>query len=191
MSYLQAIPTDGKTDEQRYDEFMKYLLTDGVIEKALESEDYDGEYPGLIQEKIAADMTTVGLAYDPEDKKAAIERHRAMAIRNSIDAEVRGLCKSLDDTITYELSEEDLEAIKENELEDDEIEDKIFLRPFCLYQLDIKHLYKKELAALPEDPVVFAKMALEHEMDCTYEDSEDEDWNDEDDSEDDDEDSED
>ncbi|KAJ2398829.1 hypothetical protein GGI23_003010 [Coemansia sp. RSA 2559] len=180
MSYLQAIPSDGKTDEQRYDEFMKYLLKDGVVEKVLESDDYDGEYPGLIQEKIAADVTTVGLAYDPEDKKAAIERHRAMIIRNGIDAEIRGLCKSLDGTITYELSEDDLKAIKEHELEEDEIEDKVFLRPFCLYQLDIKHMYNRELTALPEDPVVFAKMALEHEMDCTYEDSEDEDWADDD-----------
>ncbi|KAJ1773163.1 hypothetical protein LPJ74_000902 [Coemansia sp. RSA 1843] len=176
MSYLQAIPNDGKTDEQRYNEFMQYMVKDGVIEKALEAEDYDGEYPGTIQEHIAADLTTIGMMYDPEDKKVVAERHRAITIRNGIDSEVRGLCKSLDDTITYELSEDDLKAIKELELKDDEIEDKVFVRPFCLYQLDIKHLYNKELTALPEDPVVFAKLALEHEMDCTYEDSEDEDW---------------
>ncbi|KAJ2842869.1 hypothetical protein GGI22_007406 [Coemansia erecta] len=41
-------------------------------------------------------------------------------------------------------------------------------------------MYNRDLTALPEDPVVFAKMALEHEMDCTYEDSEDEDWADDD-----------
>ncbi|KAJ2754341.1 hypothetical protein H4S06_003597, partial [Coemansia sp. BCRC 34490] len=52
MSYLQAIAKDGKTDEQRYDEFTEYMFKDGVIEKALEAEDYDGEYPGIIQEKI-------------------------------------------------------------------------------------------------------------------------------------------
>ncbi|KAJ2521199.1 hypothetical protein H4217_001535 [Coemansia sp. RSA 1939] len=176
MSYLQAIAKDGKTDEQRYDEFTEYMFKDGVIEKALEAEDYDGEYPGIIQEKIAADMTTVGMAYDPNDKTASVERHRAMTLRNGIDKEVRGLCKSLDGMISYELSEEDVKAIKELELKEDEIEDKIFVRPFCLYQIDVKHMYKKDLQALPEDPVVFAKLALEHEMDCTYEDSDDEDW---------------
>ncbi|KAJ1986240.1 hypothetical protein GGI25_006376 [Coemansia spiralis] len=186
MSYLQVIPSDGKTDEQRYDEFLEYMFKEGVIEKALEA-DYDGEYAGVIQEKIAADMSPMGLVYDPEDKGLLVERHRAMTIRVGIDDEVRSLCKSLDNQIKYELSEEDLKAIKELELADDEVEDEIFLRPFCLYQVDLKHVYKKDLSALPENPAEFAKLALEHEMDCNYEDSDDDgDWEDDEEEDDDD-----
>ncbi|KAJ1890872.1 hypothetical protein LPJ66_007239 [Kickxella alabastrina] len=182
MSYLQAIPADGKTDEQRYDEFISYMFEEGVIEKALEN-DYDGEYQGLIQEKIAADLSPIGMVYDPEDKELSAARHRAMLVRAGIDGEVRELCKSLDDNIKYDLSEEDLATIKELELTEEEIEDNIIVRPFCLYEVDISHMYKKEFKDLPENAVDFAKITLEHEMDCAYEDSEDEgddDWEDED-----------
>ncbi|KAJ2488658.1 hypothetical protein IWW37_004637 [Coemansia sp. RSA 2050] len=189
MSYLQVIPADGKTDEQRYDEFIAYLFEEGNVEKALE-DNYDGEYNVLIQEKIAADLSPVGTVFDAEHKDITVARHRAMLIRAGIDAEARKVCKDLDEKIKYDLSEEDLKSIRELELEDDEVEDEIFVRPFALYQVDIKHLYGRELDALPESATDFAKMALEHEMDCAYEDSEDDgDWENED--EDDDEDNED
>ncbi|KAJ2006435.1 hypothetical protein H4R26_001389 [Coemansia thaxteri] len=188
MSYLQVIPADGKTDEQRYDEFVEYLFKDGVVEQALDT-DYDGEYKGLIQEKIAADLSPVGGVFDSDHKDITVARHRAMLIRAGVDPEARSLCKSLDGQIKFDLSEEDLKAIAELELKDDEIEDEIFVRPFALYAVDTKHLYGRELEALPESAVEFAKMALEHEMDCAYEDSEDDgDWENEDDDEDDDED---
>ncbi|KAJ2471321.1 hypothetical protein GGI02_002339 [Coemansia sp. RSA 2322] len=188
MSYLQVIPADGKTDEQRYDEFVEYLFKDGVVEQALDT-DYDGEYKGLIQEKIAADLSPVGGVFDSDHKDITVARHRAMLIRAGVDPEARSLCKSLDGQIKFDLSEEDLKAIAELELKDDEIEDEIFVRPFALYAVDTKHLYGRELEALPESAVEFAKMALEHEMDCAYEDSEDDgDWENEDDDEDDEED---
>ncbi|KAJ2745028.1 hypothetical protein GGI20_002476 [Coemansia sp. BCRC 34301] len=188
MSYLQVIPADGKTDEQRYDEFVAYLFEEGNVEKALE-EDYDGEYKGLIQEKIAADLSPVGTVFDSDHKDITVARHRAMLIRAGIDAEARKLCKDLDEKIKFDLSEDDLKSIRELELKDDEIEDEIFVRPFALYQVDMKHLYGRDLEALPESAVDFAKMALEHEMDCAYEDSEDDgDWNDDDENEDDDDD---
>ncbi|KAJ2006731.1 hypothetical protein GGI04_001781 [Coemansia thaxteri] len=186
MSYLQVIPADGKTDEQRYDEFVEYLFKDGVVEQALDT-DYDGEYKGLIQEKIAADLSPVGGVFDSDHKDITVARHRAMLIRAGVDPEARSLCKSLDGQIKFDLSEEDLKAIAELELKDDEIEDEIFVRPFSLYAVDTKHLYGRELEALPESAVEFAKMALEHEMDCAYEDSEDDgDWENEDDDEEDD-----
>ncbi|KAJ1650102.1 hypothetical protein GGF38_005921 [Coemansia sp. RSA 25] len=179
MSYLQVIPADGKTDEQRYDEFVTYLFEEGNVEKALE-EDYDGEYKGLIQEKIAADLSPVGTVFDSDHKDITVARHRAMLIRAGIDAEARKMCKDLDEKIKFDLSEDDLKSIRELELKDDEIEDEIFVRPFALYQVDMKHLYGRDLEALPESATDFAKMALEHEMDCAYEDSEDDgDWDDE------------
>ncbi|KAJ1820712.1 hypothetical protein LPJ60_003049 [Coemansia sp. RSA 2675] len=185
MSYLQVIPADGKTDEQRYDEFITYLFEEGNVEKALE-DDYDGEYNVLIQEKIAADLSPVGTVFDAEHRDITVARHRAMLIRAGIDAEARKVCKDLDEKIKYDLSEEDLKSIRELELQDDEVEDEIFVRPFALYQVDIKHLYGRELEALPESATDFAKMALEHEMDCAYEDSEDDgDWENEDEYEDD------
>ncbi|KAJ2341918.1 hypothetical protein GGH91_003695 [Coemansia sp. RSA 2671] len=191
MSYLQVIPADGKTDEQRYDEFITYLFEEGNVEKALE-DDYDGEYNVLIQEKIAADLSPVGTVFDAEHRDITVARHRAMLIRAGIDAEARKVCKDLDEKIKYDLSEEDLKSIRELELQDDEVEDEIFVRPFALYQVDIKHLYGRELEALPESATDFAKMALEHEMDCAYEDSEDDgDWENEDEDEDDDEEDED
>ncbi|KAJ2719981.1 hypothetical protein GGI07_004891 [Coemansia sp. Benny D115] len=174
MSYLQAIPTDGKTDEQRYEEFITYMFQDGVIEKALE-DDYDGEYNGLIQEKIAADLSPLGMVFDPDNKELSVARHRAMMIRNAINGEVHELCKNLDNNIKYDLSEEDLAKIKELELTSDEVEDEIIVRPFCLYEVDINKMYKKNLSDLPESAVEFAKLALNHEMDCAYEESEDED----------------
>ncbi|KAJ2451907.1 hypothetical protein GGF42_004148, partial [Coemansia sp. RSA 2424] len=140
MSYLQVIPADGKTDEQRYDEFVTYLFEEGNVEKALE-EDYDGEYKGLIQEKIAADLSPVGTVFDSDHKDITVARHRAMLIRAGIDAEARKLCKDLDEKIKFDLSEDDLKSIRELELKDDEIEDEIFVRPFALYQVDMKHLY--------------------------------------------------
>ncbi|KAJ2900880.1 hypothetical protein IWW38_000255 [Coemansia aciculifera] len=179
MSYLQVIPADGKTDEQRYDEFVTYLFEEGNVEKALE-EDYDGEYKGLIQEKIAADLSPVGTVFDADHKDITVARHRAMLIRAGLDAEARKLCKDLDEKIKFDLSEEDLKSIRELELKEDEIEDEIFVRPFALYQVDMKHLYGRDLDALPESAIDFAKMALEHEMDCAYEDSEDDgEWDDE------------
>ncbi|KAJ2403725.1 hypothetical protein GGI10_005667, partial [Coemansia sp. RSA 2530] len=140
MSYLQVIPADGKTDEQRYDEFITYLFEEGNVEKALE-DDYDGEYNVLIQEKIAADLSPVGTVFDAEHRDITVARHRAMLIRAGIDAEARKVCKDLDEKIKYDLSEEDLKSIRELELQDDEVEDEIFVRPFALYQVDIKHLY--------------------------------------------------
>ncbi|KAJ1886541.1 hypothetical protein GGI09_005511 [Coemansia sp. S100] len=181
MSYLQVIPADGKTDEQRYDEFITYLFEEGNVEKALE-DNYDGEYNVLIQEKIAADLSPVGTVFDAEHKDITVARHRAMLIRAGIDAEARKVCKDLDEKIKFDLSEEDLKSIRELEIKDDEVEDEIFVRPFALYQVDIKHLYGRELEALPESASDFAKMALEHEMDCAYEDSDDDgEWENEDD----------
>ncbi|KAJ1648368.1 hypothetical protein LPJ64_000317 [Coemansia asiatica] len=175
MSYLQVIPADGKTDERRYEEFMAYMQEEGVIESALE-EDYEGKYKGIIQEKIAADLSVIGLVFDDqENKELSVSRYRAMAIRNAINEEMRTLCEQLDNSIKYDLSEEDKAKIKELELKDDEIEDDIYVRPFCLYEVDIANMYKKDVGSLPEDPKTFAKLALEHEMDCVYEHSEDED----------------
>ncbi|KAJ2785922.1 hypothetical protein GGI15_001762 [Coemansia interrupta] len=188
MSYLQVIPADGKTDEQRFDEFNTYLLSEGVIEKVFE-EEYDGDYDGIIQERIAADMTEIGETFDYESNRdLAVQRHRSIIIRNGIDSEIRDLCKELDNKIKYDLSEKDLATIKELELTADEIEDEIVVRPFCMYELDINKLYNKDLHDLPESAVDFAKLALEHEMDCAYENSEDEDedWEDEDEDDDDD-----
>ncbi|KAJ1730083.1 hypothetical protein LPJ61_003212 [Coemansia biformis] len=178
MSFRTVIPADGKTDEQRYDEFMEYMSKDGVIESALEP-DYDGEYAGIIQEQIAADLSPIGLVLG-ENKELLAARHRAMLIRRGIDAEVRALCKELDGQVKYDLSEQDMASIKELDLAEDEVEDNIHVRPFCLYEVDIKNIYKKDLSALPESAVDFAKMALEHEMDCQYEDTDDEEWEDED-----------
>ncbi|KAJ2706470.1 hypothetical protein FB645_001615 [Coemansia sp. IMI 203386] len=187
MSYLQVIPADGQTDEQRYDEFMAYMQEEGVIERALE-EDYDGKYKGVIQEKIAADLSVIGLVFDDQESKdLTVSRHRAMLIRNAINDEVRTMCTQLDNSIKYDLSDEDKAKIKELELKDDEIEDDIFVRPFCLYEVDVAKMYKKDIGSLPEDPKVFAKLALEHEMDCVYEhsddddDEDDEDWEDDED----------
>ncbi|KAJ2341768.1 hypothetical protein GGF43_006094, partial [Coemansia sp. RSA 2618] len=192
MSYLSVIPEDGKTDEQRYDAFIECLKQEGVIEKVLEGE-YDGEYDGLIQEQIAADTSPLGMSYDFENKDLSVARHRAMLIRRGVDAQIRPLCKELDGKVKYDLTEKDLAAIKELDLPEDEIEDEIVVRPFCLYEFDIKHVYDKDLAGLPEKAAEFAKLALEHEMDCQYEDSdeEDADWEDEDDDEDSDEEDED
>ncbi|KAJ2651873.1 hypothetical protein IWW40_001421 [Coemansia sp. RSA 1250] len=182
MSYRTAIPEDGKTDVDRYDEFIECLKQDGVIEKVLEG-DYEGEYDGVIQEQIAADLSPLGMTYDYENKELSAERFRAMLIRKAVDAQIRPLCKELDSKIKYDLSEQDLAAIKELELDDDEVEDEIIVRPFCLYEFDIKNVYNKELSDLPEKPADFAQLALEHEMDCQYEDSdeEDEDWEDDED----------
>ncbi|KAJ1827198.1 hypothetical protein LPJ56_001787, partial [Coemansia sp. RSA 2599] len=187
-----AIPADGKTDEQRYTEFMEYMQEEGVIEKALE-DDYEGQYKGIIQEKIAADLSVIGLVFDDqENKEISIARYRAMEIRNAINKEVRAICEQLDNSIKYDLSDEDKAKIKELELQDDEIEDDIYVRPFCLYEVDIANMYKKDIGSLPEDPKVFAKLALEHEMDCVYEHSDDEDddedWEDDEDEDDEDED---
>ncbi|KAJ2703599.1 hypothetical protein H4R19_005304, partial [Coemansia spiralis] len=188
MSYRTVIPADGQSDEQRYDAFMQHLATDGVIESALEP-DYDGEYSGVIQEHIAADLSPIGLALG-EDKALLVARHRAMLIRHGIDAEVRALCKELDNQIKYDLSEQDQAAIKELDLAEDEVEDNVHLRPFCLYEVDIKNLYKRDLSSLPEAATDFAKMALGHEIDCQYEDSDDEDdeWEDDEDEDEDDDD---
>ncbi|KAJ1847132.1 hypothetical protein LPJ70_001698 [Coemansia sp. RSA 2708] len=181
MSYLSVIPDDGKTDLQRYDEFLAVLKQDGVIEKVVE-DTYDGEFNGVIQEQIAADLSPLGMTYDYDNKELSALRHRAMLIRHGIDGQFRSLCKELDGKVKYDLTEEDLAAIKELELEDDEVEDDIIVRPFCLYEFDIKHVYDKDLTDLPEKPTDFAKLALEHEMDVQYEDSDDEeeDWEDED-----------
>lgn len=181
MSYLEAIPNDGKTDQQRYDEFMSYLLSKGVLSKVLDSgsENYDGQYPGVIQEKVSADLSLMGSIFDKggDNKDLVVARHRSMLIRAFLDKEIRKLCKGLDSKIKYDLPEEDLCAIKELNLTNNEIEDDIYVRPFALYEVDIKHLYELDLKDLPESPVQFAKLALEHEMDCVYVDSDDdEDW---------------
>ncbi|KAI8324784.1 hypothetical protein GQ54DRAFT_47533 [Martensiomyces pterosporus] len=181
MSYKQSTNASGKTDEQLYEEFIEYMFKDGVIEAALEPT-YDGEYRGVLQEKIAADLSPVGMVFDPDHKELSVARHRAMVIRASIDPEIRQVCKDLDEKIKYDLSEEEKALIAEQGIEDEDIEDDIFIRPFCLYSVDLKNLYEKDLSALPENPMEFAKLALEHEMDCNYEDSEDEDdedWEDE------------
>ncbi|KAJ1953474.1 hypothetical protein GGI12_006004, partial [Dipsacomyces acuminosporus] len=135
-------------------------------------------------EKIAADLSPVGMVFDPDHKDLAVARHRAMLIRANIDPELRELCKSLDQTIKYDLSEEDKAMIAEQGIQDEDIEDDIYIRPFSLYSVDLKHLYEKDLSALPDSPIDFAKLALEHEMDCSYEDSDDEnddEWEDEED----------
>ncbi|KAJ2725105.1 hypothetical protein H4S00_002123 [Coemansia sp. D1744] len=182
MSYLNVIADDGKTDEQRYDAFIECLKQEGVIEKVLE-DTYDGEFNGLIQEQIAADMSPLGMAYDYENKELAIARHRAMLIRHGVDAQIRPLCKELDGKVKYELTEQDLAAIKELDLAEGEVEDEIIVRPFCLYEFDIKHVYDKDMSDLPEQAADFAKLALNHEMDVQYEDSDEEDgdWEDEED----------
>ncbi|KAJ2793999.1 hypothetical protein H4R21_005675, partial [Coemansia helicoidea] len=123
MSYRTVIPADGQSDEQRYDDFMAHLAKDGVIESALEP-DYDGEYAGIIQEHIAADLSPIGLSLG-DDKALLAARHRAMVIRHAIDAEVRALCKELDGQIKFDLSEQDQAAIKEMEVPEDQVEDDI------------------------------------------------------------------
>ncbi|KAJ2807731.1 hypothetical protein H4R20_001164 [Coemansia guatemalensis] len=174
MAYQTVIESDGKTDLQRYDEFMSYMLKDGVLESALD-EDYEGDYNGVIQERIAADFSPLSLTFGDENKDLLVARHRAMLIRHGIDPDLRAMCRGLDSKIKYDLSEQDIESIKALELEEDEIEDEIYLRPFCLYEVDIKNAYKKDLSALPENAAEFAKLALDHEMDCQYEDSDDDD----------------
>ncbi|KAJ2161277.1 hypothetical protein GGF46_001619 [Coemansia sp. RSA 552] len=180
MSYLTAAPVgDGKTDEQRYEEFLKFMLNKDVIEQALEDPDFGGEYSGVVQEKIAADVSTLGFIFDTEDHQLAAARHRAMVIRRSIDKEIRTLCQELDGQIKYDLPEEDIKWLKEQEVPESEVDDEISVRPFCLYEVDIKHAYRKDLSDLPEVPEDFAKLALEHELDCDYENSDDdEDWED-------------
>ncbi|PIA14506.1 hypothetical protein COEREDRAFT_82767 [Coemansia reversa NRRL 1564] len=178
MSYQTVIESDGKTDLQRYDEFMSYMLKDGVLERALD-EDYEGDYNGIIQERIAADFSPLSITFGDENKDLLVERHRAMLIRHGVDSDLRVVCRGLDSQIKYDLSEQDIESIKALELTEDEIEDEVYLRPFCLYEVDIKNAYKKDLSALPENAAEFAKLALDHEMDCQYEDSDDdddEDW---------------
>ncbi|KAJ2616083.1 hypothetical protein H4S08_000958 [Coemansia sp. RSA 1365] len=178
MSYQTVIESDGKTDLQRYDEFMSYMLKDGVLENALD-EDYEGDYNGIIQERIAADFSPLSITFGDENKDLLVARHRAMLIRNGVDSDLRVMCRGLDSQIKYDLSEQDIESIKALELAEDEIEDEVYLRPFCLYEVDIKNAYKKDLSALPDNAAEFAKLALDHEMDCQYEDSDDdddEDW---------------
>ncbi|KAJ2082943.1 hypothetical protein H4R24_001213 [Coemansia sp. RSA 988] len=174
MSYQTVIESDDKSDLQRYDEFMAYMFKDGVVESALD-EDYEGDYNGVIQERIAADFSPLSITFGDESKDLLVARHRAMLIRHGIDADLRVMCRGLDSQIKYDLSEQDIESIKALELAEDEIEDEVYLRPFCLYEVDIKNAYKKDLSALPEDAAVFAKLALDHEMDCQYEDSDDDD----------------
>ncbi|KAJ1931260.1 hypothetical protein FBU59_006775, partial [Linderina macrospora] len=183
MSYKNI--TFDKSDEELYREFIAHMMQEDVIAAAIEGE-YEGEFKDLINEKLAADLSPIGHIFGDNDSLSAT-RHRAMVIRSKIDPEIRALCKDLDGKIKYDLSEEDKAAIEEEGVADEDIEDEIYVRPFCMYDVDIKHLYKRDLTALPKEGPEFVKLALNHEMDCLYEDSdeEDEEWEDEEDDEDD------
>ncbi|KAJ1920471.1 hypothetical protein H4219_001308 [Mycoemilia scoparia] len=154
---------NGKTDVELYDQFIEKFNQDETIAKVMEDE-YEGEDKPLILEQIASNLSQIAAVFDdsdPEAKDICVQRFRAMRSRHVLDKALRPVCKSTD---------EDLE--------------KAEVRPFCLYSIDASKLYKEDLADLPDSPFKFARLAIEHEMDCGFEDdSDDEEWEDDDDDE--------
>ncbi|KAJ1679160.1 hypothetical protein EV182_002608 [Spiromyces aspiralis] len=137
----------GKTDMELYKEFHENFMKDEVISSVLEDK-YTGEDKPLILEQIGVNLSQVGLVFDHEDHpELCAERFHAMRARQVLDKALRPLCKATD-----------------KDLEDFEV------RPFCLYSIDAAKVYKQELNKLPESSVEFARLAIEHEMDCSYED---------------------
>ncbi|OMJ27307.1 hypothetical protein AYI69_g3260 [Smittium culicis] len=201
MSWKSVKGIDSAGTEE-YVDFVKRFLTDEVMDSVLDGK-YTGEDKSLIEEKISADLSQIGLVFDPENIPLNAQRFRSMKIRNYLDKKLRPVCESTDETWSDLADKLDLtpeqkeEAVVINDMlakaktgsskkdsedsddEDEEMNKAALLRPFCLYSIDAEHLYEQKLDSLPTDPVVFAKLAFEHEMDCAYEDDEDDEFDEE------------
>ncbi|OLY80000.1 hypothetical protein AYI68_g5916 [Smittium mucronatum] len=186
MSWKSIKGIEGAGNEEEYVNFVKRFLTDEVMDSVLDGK-YEGADKKLIEEKISADLSQIGLVFDPENIPLNSQRFRSMKIRDYLDSKLRPVCESTDEkwddlVKRLDLNEEQKELAKEIEEESQSPEEEkkaAVLRPFCLYAIDAEHLYEQKLEGLPEDPIVFAKLAFEHEMDCAYEDDEDPGFDDE------------
>ena len=151
---------NGKTDIELYKAFHEHFSKDTTISSVLE-DTYGGDDKPLILEQIGVNLSQVGMIFDEDDEDATelcAKRFHAMRARQVLDKVIRPLCKATDEN-----------------LENTEV------RPFCLYSIDAAEVYKQDLSYLPNNAVQFARLAIEHEMDCAYEDSEDGDEEDDDD----------
>ncbi|PWA00031.1 hypothetical protein BB558_001333 [Smittium angustum] len=176
MSWKTAVNTTPKEDTELYVDFVKKFLTDEVIDSVLDRK-YTGEDKKMIEEKISADLSSIGLVFDPDNISLNSLRFRAMRIRDFLDKKLRPVCETTDndwDELSSTLGVE-IEPKAGKSEEKDQDKSVAILRPFCLYSVDAEHMYGKKLESLPEDPVTFAKLALGHEIDCSYEDIDDED----------------
>ncbi|OMH82544.1 hypothetical protein AX774_g3968 [Zancudomyces culisetae] len=138
-----------KDDIQQYIKFVNKFQSDQILDSVLDNK-YNEEDKELILEKIEADVSRIGMFFDPENMQLNALRFRAMRIRQLLDKSLRPKCVELDSILT-----------------------NLVVRPFCLYSIDIENIYNEKINSIKHlSSDKFEKLATEHEIDCGYEDDE-------------------
>ncbi|PVV01759.1 hypothetical protein BB560_003810 [Smittium megazygosporum] len=195
MSWKE-LDNSGVSDLEQYTAFLSKFSSNETITSILDG-NYEGEDKSIIEEKLSADMSTIGVIFDSKSQLLNSQRYRAMRIRAHLEKYFLNECIKTDNDWSHLLELLlDKESLSEYQKQETELLGKIeknktgqdsqkeanqenqipgkqriaSLRPFCLYSVDAEYVYGEKLEGLPKDPVQFVKLAFYHELDCIYED---------------------